>query len=429
FAYLTERYTFEQLLNKSGTLTVNDQVYEVRIRPLRLDNSTQAPFLLIVEEITGNIHLRDIQLEKVWIQGVMSLICSLAVLVLVSWFFLRRIAHLAKALPLLATHEYNQFRKELVQKKWLSLGFDEVDKLNETVLTLALQLENLDHIVRKNTLQILEKSQELASERDSIQELVNSAPVIMLTQKVNGQILTINQEGVKVFGEEKNQVIGRLFDLYLPPAEAHHLNQLDQLRLSKSTHPVQIEGGFISSTGSFLHVFWIHTLFNSNRQGSEPIVLSLGMDISAEKQTEQKMLKMASFDPATGLGNRQRFQRELPQALNIAKRYGHAVALLYFDLQHLDLAQEAVAQAVDKRVMVKVASHLKQFMRETDLLCRIGESQLVLILPDAQTQGVVSLAQKMIKRISSLKLILGSQYGEIATKICISFYTLHADIP
>ncbi|MDZ4153474.1 cache domain-containing protein, partial [Methylicorpusculum sp.] len=254
FAYLTERYTFEQLLNKSGTLTVNDQVYEVRIRPLRLDNSTQAPFLLIVEEITGNIHLRDIQLEKVWIQGVMSLLCSLAVLVLVSWFFLRRIAHLAKALPLLATHEYNQFRKELVQKKWLSLGFDEVDKLNETVLTLALQLENLDHIVRKNTLQILEKSQELASERDSIQELVNSAPVIMLTQKVNGQILTINQEGVKVFGEEKNQVIGRLFDLYLPPAEAHHLNQLDQLRLSKSTHPVQIEGGFISSTGSFLHV-------------------------------------------------------------------------------------------------------------------------------------------------------------------------------
>ncbi|MDO8938336.1 MAG: EAL domain-containing protein [Methylicorpusculum sp.] len=429
FAYLTERYTFEQLLNKSGTLTVNDQVYEVRIRPLRLDSSTQAPFLLIAEEITGNIRLLDIQLEKVWIQGVMSLLCSLAVLVLVSWFFLRRIAHLAKALPLLATHEYNQFRKELVQKKWLSLGFDEVDKLNDTVLTLALQLENLEHIVRKNTLQILEKSQELASERDSIQELVNSAPVIMLTQKVNGQILTINQEGVKVFGEEKNKVIGRLFDLYLPPAEAHHLNQLDQLRLSKSTHPVQIEGGFISSTGSFLHVFWIHTLFNSNRQGSEPIVLSLGMDISAEKQTEQKMLKMASFDPATGLGNRQRFQRELPQALNIAKRYGHAVALLYFDLQHLDLAQEAVAQAVDKRVMVKVASHLKQFMRETDLLCRIGESQLVLILPDAQTQGVVSLAQKMIKRISSLKLILGSQYGEIATNIGIAFYPLHADSP
>ncbi|MBS3953255.1 MAG: EAL domain-containing protein [Methylomicrobium sp.] len=429
FAYLTEHYTFEQLLNNSGTLTVNDQIYEVRIRSLRTDNATQAPFLLIVEDITENIRMLDSQLERVWIQGLMSLLCSLAVLILVSWFFLRRIAYLAKALPLLATHEYNQFRKEIAHKKWISLGFDEIDKLNDTVLTLALQLENLEHIVRKNTLQILEKSQELATERDSIQELVNSAPVIMLTQKVNGQILTINQEGVKVFGEEKNQLIGRLFDLYLPPAETHHLNQLDQLRLAKSMHPVQIEGGFISGTGSFLHVFWIHTLFNSNKQGSEPIVLSLGMDISAEKLTEQKMLKMASFDPVTGLGNQQRFQRELPQALNIAKRYGHSVALLYFDLQLINQSHEAVAQAVDKKVMVKVASHLKQFMRESDLLCRIGESQFVLILPDAQTEGAVSLAQKMIKRISSLKLTLGSHYGEIATNIGIAFYPRHADSP
>jgi diguanylate cyclase (GGDEF)-like protein len=195
-------------------------------------------------------------------------------------------------------------------------------------------------------------------------------------------------------------------------------------------HPVQIEGGFISGTGSFLHVYWIHTLFNSNRQGSEPIVLSLGMDISAEKLTEQKMLKMASFDPITGLGNQQRFQRELPQALKNAKRSGHSVALLYFDLQHINQALESeIAQAADKRVMVKVASHLKQFMRESDLLCRIGESQLVLILPDAQTQGVVSLAQKMIKRISSLKLTMGSHYGEIATNIGIAFYPRHAESP
>ena len=419
--YITRHYTIDQLVADNEILELKNRSYEIRVGQVQKMDAMKPPFFIFVKDITAELSALNKDLRSVWLQGMLSFLFSSVFLLAALWLFLRRILNLSKALPLLAGHEYDAFRQQIGSKKSFSLGYDECDYLNQTVLNLAQQLEHLEHVVRKNTLQILEKSQDLASERDFIQQLVNVAPIIIITQKLNGLILSINQAGVHALEEERGSVVGKLFDLYLPSSEKQHLEKLNRLRAGAYPQRLQIDGGLISRSGHYRDIFWVHSIINASRENTEAIVLTLGIDISADKIAEQKMLKMATFDPLTGLGNQRRFQTELAQALELAKRYGNSVALFCFDIG----SNNGAAYQVDKNILVQTASFLKQIMRTTDLLCRMGDDQFALIMPNAQKEGVIFLAQKIISKINALSLNVEGQAVRVNVSIGIAVYPQH----
>ncbi|MGR9115855.1 MAG: EAL domain-containing protein [Gammaproteobacteria bacterium] len=419
--YITRHYSIEQLLADNEILKLNDQIYEIRIGQVQRLDTLKPPFFIFVKDVTTEINALNHHLKSVWLQGVLSFLFSLAFLLTALWFFLRRLLNLSKALPLLASHEYDAFRQQVCNKKVQLLGYDEFDHLNQTVLDLTRQLEHLEHVVRENTLQILEKSQDLASERDFIQQLINVAPIIIITQKLNGLILSINQAGLNALEEERGAVVGKLFDLYLPASEKRHLEKLNRLRAGAYPQRVQIDGGLINRAGQYRDIFWVHSVIHTSIESNEAIVLTLGVDISVDKIAEQKMLKMATFDPLTGLGNQRRFQSELAHALTLAKRYGHSVALFSFDIG----ANSGVAYQVDKNILVQTASYLKQMMRTSDLLCRMEDDQFTLIMPNAQKEGIVFLARKIISKINALSISGEGRAVPVNVSIGIAVYPQH----
>lgn len=420
--YITRHYTMGQLLSDTQVIALKHRFYEVRVDQVqRSAAGIEPPFFIFVEDITAERNALNAHLKEVWFEGVLSFLLSSFFLLAALWLFLRRILNLSRALPLLASHEYDAFRKQIGKKKLFSVGYDECDHLNQTVLTLTHQLERLEQVVRKNTLQILEKSQDLASERDFIQQLVNVAPIIIITHKLNGLILSINQAGANAFEEEASAIVGKLFDLYLPASEKQHLEKLNRLRAGTYPQRLQIDGGLISGSGKYRDIFWVHSIINANRENNEAIVLTLGVDISADKMAEQKMLKMATFDPLTGLGNQRRFYSELAHALALAKRYGSSVALYCFDIgysgQRLD--------RVNKNILLQTAGFLKKIMRSTDLLCRMNDDQFTLIMLNAQRESIIFLAQKIIAKIKSLNLNVEGETVRVNVNIGIAAYPQH----
>ena len=417
--YITSHFTIEQLISDNKTLEVKNRFYEIRVGQVQKIEAIKPPFFIFVKDITQEINALNNDLRDVWLQGILSFLFSSILLLAALWLFLRRILNLSRALPLLAHHKYDAFRKKINNKKLFLLGYDECDHLNQMILNLTRQLEHLENVVRENTLQILEKSQDLASERDFIQQLVNVAPVIIITQKLNGLILSINQAGISALEEERSSVVGKLFDLYIPASEKQHLKKLNQLRATGYPQRLQIDGGLVNQAGNYRDIFWVHSIINASRESSETIVLTLGVDISADKIAEQKMLKMATFDPLTGLGNQRRFRSELAHAIALAKRYGNSIALFCFDVNF----HGGNACQVDKNLLVQIASYLKRIMRATDLLCRMENDQFTLIMPNVQKQGMIFLAQKIIAKINTLSLDVDNRAVQV--NIGIAVYPQH----
>ncbi|MBU2569209.1 MAG: EAL domain-containing protein [Gammaproteobacteria bacterium] len=420
---LSKSDAVSRFADRNERLSFGDRYYELGMRRMNHSETNRAPFFVFVNDITHEIDVLNVERRSIWIQVLMSFFLSLLVLLIVLRFFIGRVDRLSKAIPLLAGRQFPAFRQQVKSKRLFPFFHDEIDQLNHSVLGLAQQLELVEQIVNTNTLEIIEHNRNLAEERDFINRMVSAAPVIMITQRMNGLIASANQAAADVLGEERDSIIGKLFDLYLPSSEEHHRAQLARLRSDRHAQRLQIEGSLSSKLGGSRDIFWIHAPFYQDGENQEAFVLSMGVDMSVEHIVEQKLLVIANFDPVTGLGNQRSFESELADRLASAKRHGGKLALLVFDVTPRGTGD----LRFDISYMVRVASRLKPILRSSDRLYRIGDNRFALIMPNCQQRGIIVLANKIIDEVESLNVEIDSPNLFLSTGIGIALYPQHGD--
>ena len=426
FDAIVSKYAIAEFLGHSKTIELGGSVYEVTVFPIQPNTDDKGPFFLLVNDITSEVtHLHE-ELKLVWLYGVISLSASLLLLTLLLHVSLRRVEILSKYLPLLSQNKYAEFRKQLtVNNHALTLGHDELDKLNHTALGLTNQLEHLELEVRSNTFALLEKSQDLAKERDFVRQLVETAPIIIITQKLNGIILSVNQAGIDGLEADSYSIIGKVFDVFVPESDQEHLKKLNQLRMGDRSKRFQINGYLVTQSGKHRETSWLHTLLKSDDGSDEPVILSLGVDISRRNLPEEKVHRISSYDDLTGLNNRKKFQEEFAVELASAKRYGYRVALFYLDMDQFKDINDSRDHEVGDHLLRQVANILKDAMRSTDLLCRIDGDEFMLIMPHAELQGIQQNASKINQMLKSTLFRYEGEEYRMSTSIGIAIYPQH----
>ncbi|NOT12702.1 MAG: EAL domain-containing protein [Methylococcaceae bacterium] len=426
FDYIARHHTFSEFIGASKTLELGGRVYDVTFFPVQANTSEKGPYFLLVNDITPDVIRLDKELQQVWIYGVISLSGSLILLILLLHVSFRRVKVLSELLPLLSQNQYAEFKRQLTTKKNSpTFGRDELDELNCTVLSLTHQLETLEQDVRNNTFTLLEKSQDLAKERDFIRQLVDTAPIIIITQKLNGIILSVNQAGIDKLEADSHSIVGKVFDMFVPESDQEHLKKLNQLRMGDRSKRFNIDGYLVTQSGKQKETSWLHTLLKSEENSDEPVILSLGVDISSRAISEEKTQKMSSYDYLTGLINRKKFKEELSVELASAKRYGYKIALFYLDLDQFKTINDNKDFEVGDYLLQQVATVLKDAMRSTDLLCRYGGDEFTLIMPHAELQGIQQNATKINQMLLSNEFCYDGVSYPISISIGISIFPQH----
>jgi len=113
--------------------------------------------------------------------------------------------------------------------------------------------------------------------------------------------------------------------------------------------------------------------------------------VDAERALEQerdrarryldRIEELAWTDPLTGLANRRRVEERVDAALWDARAGGHALALLFVDLDGFKAVNDALGHAAGDDLLVAVARRLKERVRRTDLLARLGGDEFLVALP------------------------------------------------
>jgi diguanylate cyclase (GGDEF)-like protein/PAS domain S-box-containing protein len=428
FEFIKQHYAIDEFINHSKRIEFNDAVYEVWISSIQsYIGINKPPYFLFVDDITKDIRHLNNDLKSIWIYSFLGLIASLLLIVVTLHVSLRRITQLSNALPLLSKHHFDQFRKTVLTKDSADLGYDELDNLNLTALSLADQLEHLEQEMRGQTFSLLEKSQELVKERDFIGQLIELAPIIVIIQKLNGIIITINHAGADALEMDNQSIIGKVFDVFLPESDKEHIKKLKRLRSAENGDQVQFDGLLVSESGKSQDINWLHKLLPSKLQDGEPVVLTLGMDISERKIAEARNIRMAYYDYLTGLGNRRKFQEEFSQKLATAKRYGYQLALFYLDLDRFKEINDTSGHDAGDNFLRMVANILKETIRSTDLLCRLGGDEFTLLMPHTDMAGVEHIATKINEILKAQTFNSSGQTYSASASIGIAIYPLHGD--
>jgi len=426
FEFVTKNNSLDEFLKVSKRIVIDHAVYEVRVIPIqRADNNNGPPFFFFVDDITADIKHLNGDLKRIWLFNFFGLLASLLLILLALHLSLRRITLLSRALPFLAKNQFSQFREQIAIKNSSNLGYDELDKLSLTALTLTDQLEFFEREMRGHTFNLLEKSQELAKERDFIRQLVELAPVIIIIQKLNGIILTINHAGVESLETEANTIVGKVFDLFLPETDDEHFKKLNRLRSGEFGDLVQVDGLLVTENGKLKDISWLHKLLPSKQYGEDMVILTMGLDISERKIAEARNIRMAYYDYLTGLSNRRKFQEEFNQKLASAGRYGYQLALFYLDLDRFKEINDTSGHEAGDNFLKMVANALRETVRSTDFLCRLGGDEFTLLMPHADLTGVEHIAKKINSVLKAQKFSCAGKNYSASASIGISIYPTH----
>jgi diguanylate cyclase (GGDEF)-like protein/PAS domain S-box-containing protein len=425
FEHVKQNFSLAQLLSSRRIIQLDHHSYELLVFPVNPASINQSPFFVVIEDITYALNKLRSNTEKIIFFGVIIFLASALLLLLVIDFSLKRISLFSTALPFLAHHKYPKFREKMRKTPTVCLlGYDELSLLNETAIEVCNQLETLEQQVNENTQQIVEKTIELGIERDFIQQLIDVAPVIIIIQKTNGSIISINKAGIDEFEMRKEQILGQLFECFIPSIETEHQRKLKQLREGTRLETLNIDGVLLTDQGN-CHVSWLHSLIKGNNADSEKLLLTIGINITDRKRAQEEMLKMATEDPLTGLNNRRMFQTELTNRLHSANHYDFSLALFYLDLDQFKIINDTNGHEAGDELLTKVGKVLKQNVHTSDFLCRIGGDEFTIITQYADLRKIEQFAVKINQVLSKLEYTFNNKIYKVTISIGIAIYPQH----
>lgn len=146
--------------------------------------------------------------------------------------------------------------------------------------------------------------------------------------------------------------------------------------------------------------------------------MGISHNITERKQAEARIRYLAQHDALTGLPNRLVLVDRLGQAMAMAQRNRHDVAVLMLDLDRFKSVNDSYGHHVGDRLLELVSMRLKGSLRESDVVARLGGDEFVICLPEVDdVRGVAQVAEKVLSvlaepfDIKSWHLHIGASIG------------------
>ncbi|AFV97184.1 MULTISPECIES: EAL domain-containing protein [unclassified Sulfuricurvum] len=240
-----------------------------------------------------------------------------------------------------------------------------------------------------------EKSQrELRKLSQAIEQSPNS--VIITDNEAN--IEYVNAAFTAATGYSLDEVIGKNPRLLqsgktLPSAYSDLWNQLKQ---GKSWH-----GEFMNQRKDgtqFIEEVKIAPIFQAD--GSISHYMAMKDDITEKKHIEERIHYLANYDLLTGLPNRSQFIERITYFINVAKRQNSEFAIMFLDLDHFKDINDTLGHSIGDALLVELAKRIQECMRNEDTVSRLGGDEFIFMLPNTTTQGIVTVAEKLLENIT-----------------------------
>ncbi len=134
--------------------------------------------------------------------------------------------------------------------------------------------------------------------------------------------------------------------------------------------------------------------------------LSMAMHLENQSMARQQedLLRRATTDPLTGVGNRAAFDARLSLEIERLARSAAPLALLMIDVDKFKAFNDTHGHLAGDRVLQAVARVLDENIRKIDYLARFGGEEFAVVAPGTAAEGAVFLAERLRTSVQSLAL-------------------------
>lgn len=133
-------------------------------------------------------------------------------------------------------------------------------------------------------------------------------------------------------------------------------------------------------------------------------------DITQSKNDEERIKRLAYYDPLTNLPNRRLFEDRLEMALALARRHDHTLALLFIDMDDFKTINDTFGHHGGDEMIHHCADQLRSVVRDSDTVARIGGDEFVVLTQSVNNAAQLEeLTQRLLLVASDPVVINGEQ--------------------
>lgn len=137
---------------------------------------------------------------------------------------------------------------------------------------------------------------------------------------------------------------------------------------------------------------------------------------------QQGLENMATTDKLTGLLNRQAFEIVFGQILKETSRNRQPLSLVIFDLDNFKYVNDTYGHIAGDVALSSMSSLIKSTIRDSDVACRWGGDEFLLLFRDCDGQRAMTIAEKLRNNIAAEPVSTGEACFNVSITLGVAQY-------
>ncbi|AFJ01243.1 diguanylate cyclase/phosphodiesterase (GGDEF & EAL domains) with PAS/PAC sensor(s) [Methylophaga frappieri] len=289
-----------------------------------------------------------------------------------------------------------QFEKQSSELTQSALLMSELDQL-------ATKLNSVDEQAAQRIRESHHNVDTVNQELSRVREVINSAQMLIMSVDTHLDIQFFNRYAEQITGRHAKDLLDKGAANLFSPHDWHEMRHHYESLLQGQTKQARQETEIINGAGQIRKIWWLHSLLDDV---NEVRVLSIGHDITEQKQVEDRVVWLAAHDALTGLPSIEKFQEQLNDNLLYAKRHDkhHSLFYVHIDFPAYQKRDSSLSAEICDEIRQKVANKIQSMAQQPELVTRLNEQDFVLLQLDTTDASRQQFTDKLLGSLTTLAL-------------------------
>ena len=150
--------------------------------------------------------------------------------------------------------------------------------------------------------------------------------------------------------------------------------------------------------------------------------LAAQMDVQRVEAKNDELLKRATTDQLTGIGNRAAFDERLELEVNRAVRTKKPLALVMMDIDRFKKFNDTYGHQAGDAVLQAVAKAIADTVRKVDFAARYGGEELAVIAPECEPAGAADLGERLRRNVEAIRVSFNEHQLQVTISVGVILY-------
>lgn len=291
--------------------------------------------------------------------------------------------------------------------------FNDLDKF---LKVNAFGIENGKFITLFSDITEIKKSEILSKK---YQLLLDNAKDIILFYDESGNIIEANAAAIKVYGYSYEQLISmNISDISLSGPDCISSENIDEA----CGNGLILEAVHRKKNGN---TFRVEMSSKGTRFNGELVFINIIRDVTERKRMEEKLQRLAYYDPVTDLPNKKAFNEYIMQELKNIDYNSEMLAILFVDLDRYKKVNDTMGHLMGDKLLKAAAERFTELTTGSIFVSRVGGDEFIFVQSHiGSSEEAAELAYKILKEVKKPFYLDGNEVN-ITASIGISIYPKH----